>query len=88
MSIRIDSDIPKPAAQASQAQYPFDKLEVGQSFFLPRKSTSQLGPAIARARQRLNRAFSIRTVAEEIEETIDGEPKKHTVRGVRIWRDS
>lgn len=70
-TIVIEKGIPAPAARG---KYPFAQMEVGDSFFVPGKTSRNfpLGPYNAR----LGFGFRARTV------TVDG------VTGVRIWRVS
>lgn len=67
--IKIEKGIPITLKNGVM-MYPFDKLEVGDSFVIPNKKTNQLGSLIQLAKNRLQRKFVTRT--------IEG--------GTRIWR--
>jgi hypothetical protein len=65
----IESDVPIQS-RTKQCKYPFAKLEVGDSFFVPGIKMSVLSSAASGARKRTGFKFTTRTV--------DG--------GVRTWR--
>lgn len=78
---KIDKDVPKPLkrSKGKKANYPFDKMEVGDSFFVSIKegdNISKVQALVASSakyyvlRNRLDVKFSTRTM----------------VGGVRIWR--
>lgn len=74
MTFKIEKGVPVPEKLAKgMKKYPFDQLEVGDSFFVPmadNASPSSLFSAIAQARKRLNiNLFSAK---------VDG--------GRRVWR--
>ena len=56
------------------AQYPWDELEVGDSFFIPEKSSKTFGSAASTAAKARGIKLSLRTVEEG------------GVIGIRIWR--
>ena len=69
----IETGIPKPKCNTGPEQkYPFDKLEVGQSFFVPDIRASQFAGRKSYWEKATGRKFSTRSV--------DG--------GVRVWRDA
>ena len=67
-------ELPKRKAPVSHRKYPWDELEVGDSFFIPKKKIVGIGNIRLAAEKRLNRKFSGRSVVE------------HRVKGVRVWR--
>lgn len=67
--IKIEKGIPLPV---KPNRYPWDDMEVGDSFFIAGKNTSEIGGHVSNARRRLGFDFTSRTV--------DG--------GTRIWRIS
>lgn len=73
--IKIDNNIPIPLVRG-KSKYPFAKLEIGESFFVPEKSTNFLGAIRAKFARILSRKFIIRSVTE------------NGVKGIRVWRVS
>jgi hypothetical protein len=73
MKIEIETGIPLPDKYV-RWKYPFDKLDVGHSFFVPNKDTSQMSALCKRAAKRLGARFAT-AMAEK-----DG------VSGTRVWR--
>lgn len=71
MKFEIRSDIPIPEPLRGVAKYPFDELEVGQSFFVPNASGSKLHSAAIRCKPK---KFTVRRVNE------------NGVWGARMWR--
>lgn len=69
--IKIDKNKPMPETRLT---YPFRSMEVGDSFFVPGKTTRAMAGAVAGARKRLGLKFAARTITE------------NRVTGVRIWR--
>lgn len=75
--IQIDKGIPIPTKMqlGRRSKYPFDIMDVGDSFFVPGRDGKSFGGTVTAARKRLtDMAFEMRTVKE------DG------VIGVRVWR--
>lgn len=71
--IEINKGLPVPPdTRGMKRKYPFDKMEVGDSFFVPDKTSDCMSQCIAYAKKRLGFSFTRRTV--------DG--------GVRVWRIS
>jgi len=66
-AITVESGIPAPA---SRTKYPWDAMKVGESFFVPGKSTNQLGGLLTARARADGRKYTSRTV--------DG--------GTRVWR--
>jgi hypothetical protein len=75
--ITIDKDIPIPTKMqlGRRSKYPFDIMDVGDSFFVPGRDGKSFGGTVTAARKRYtDMSFEMRTVKE------DG------VVGVRVWR--
>lgn len=67
----IEKNIPIPNPEVGRNRlYPFDDLEIGDSFFVPNKTRHDFSGPLHQASQRTKFKFSVRSV--------DG--------GVRIWR--
>jgi hypothetical protein len=67
--IQVDKDIPVPTRR-SRTLYPYEEMEVGDSFFLEDMPLQQVCNSNLRAAKRSGKKFSARTE--------DG--------GVRVWR--
>jgi hypothetical protein len=70
---KIDKGIPVAPRRGSRASiYPFDDMDVGDSFLVPfeTKAAKAVHAAAQVARRRLGRTFAVRAVAE----------------GTRVWR--
>ena len=67
--IQVDKDIPVPTRR-SRTLYPYEEMEVGDSFFLEDMPLQQVCTSNLRAGKRSGKKFSARTE--------DG--------GVRVWR--
>lgn len=65
---------PPRSKSGRSRKYPFDVMDIGDSFFVPRMKPSGLGGSIKLASERLGYRFSTRT------EDVDG------VRGLRVYR--
>ena len=89
LDIQIDSDIPLPDDTRSRNRYPFGKMIVGDSIFIPMEPEDN----VTRMKNRLSQAcrtfgqkhdqewkFIIRQRLEQV--------KGSEVSGVRIWRKS
>jgi len=83
-------EIPK-TSRANNSKYPFDKLEVGQSFFIPGKTAKSLASTVSSATQRYAKeAEGTRTnrKGEEVPNVVF--ERKFIVRdadgGARVWR--
>lgn len=62
--IKIEHGIPMPTRH-SPSPYPFDDMQVGDSFLFPSGTTSQqANSAAGKAGRRLNRTFNTRTTPE------------------------
>lgn len=73
MTFIIDKGIPLPEKHV-RWKYPFDQMEVGDSFFVVNKDTTQMSALCKRAGKRLERRF----VTAKVEQ--NGES------GCRVWR--
>ncbi len=72
---KIDKNIPFPSRNSWHAKYPFPEMEVGDSFFVPNKTTRDLCGTVAGWTKRHPGAkFTSRTVRE------------NDIDGVRVWR--
>ena len=89
LDIQIDSDIPLPDDTRSRNRYPFGKMNVGDSIFIPMEPEDN----VTRMKNRLSQAcrtfgqkqdpewkFILRQRLEQV--------KGSEVSGVRIWRKS
>ena len=72
--IKIDKGKPIPSHGAAVQKYPWDDMEIGDSFFLPGVTRNTLSSAAASAERRQGRKYSVRTLTEGC------------VKGVRCWR--
>jgi len=71
MAIVIEKGVPLPATGTGRPSiYPWRKMDIGDSFFIPGTTTKKFAGQAGRAAIRTGRRFSTRTV--------DG--------GVRVWR--
>ena len=76
MTIKIDKGIPLPESRSTGTSiYPFEDLEVGDSFFAPGKSRAQMDNACGHWRKKKGWKF-----------TIDGNRTENDVIGARVWR--
>lgn len=71
---QIDKNVPAPLSGRNRL-YPWGELEPGDSFFVPGRTTRNIGGAIGQARNRYpDWEIVARTVTE------------NGVKGVRVWR--
>ena len=68
--IVIEKNIPLPPRQNRASTYPFDDLEVGDSFFIEGKSAKSFGSTVQAAAKRTGAKFTTRAFDD----------------GVRVWR--
>jgi len=73
MSFVIEKDVPLPQKNV-RWKYPFDQLELGDSFFVANKDTTQMSALCKRAGKRYGGRF-VTSKAEKDDQT-----------GVRVWR--
>lgn len=73
MTFVIEKDVPLPEKNV-RWKYPFDQMEVGDSFFVANKDTTQMSALCKRAGSRLTARF----VTAKVE--YEGRS------GVRVWR--
>lgn len=71
--IAIDKDIPL-ANKTRGSKYPFNAMEVGDSFFVADRSPKQMNGTIRLASKRLSKRFSVRFWSEG------------DLQGSRVWR--
>lgn len=75
MTIQIDKNVPLTTHRRGRARkYPFSSMEVGDSFFVPGKSTLGISGSVSQARKAFGGSYATRTVTE------------NGVSGVRVWR--
>lgn len=81
MMIEIEKNVPIPARKSSvrNKKYPFELMEVGDSFFVPERSVKTFGSTVSAAARRTGYKFATRQTAEHGQ---FGE----RVEGVRVWR--
>jgi hypothetical protein len=73
--IKIDKGIPiAPNTSGRRAIYPWAEMQIGDSFFVPGKTTRQFAGHFSRAKARYSMNFVVRVVTE------------NEVTGVRVWR--
>ena len=73
--IKIDKEIPMPESRSTGTSiYPFEDLEVGDSFFAPGKSRAQMDNACGHWRKKKGWKF-----------TIEGRTENDVI-GARVWR--
>jgi len=76
MKFDITKGLRIPPADNSKwgKKYPFDQLEIGDSFWIPRKAASEMSGSIRYWKKRLGHSYTTR---KEV---------RADVPGVRIWR--
>jgi hypothetical protein len=89
MEITIESNIPIPFGKHHpDNRLPYDKMEVGQSFFVP-LSVKQAGTvqvATVRANQKTaSKEFRCSTANQTQQVTAEGQ-EPVVIRGTRVWR--
>lgn len=85
MEIKIDKDVPMPADAGKRASiYPFQDMEVGDSFFAAGKTGDQLTNAGAHYRKKNGWGFSARNTEEVGIHPETG--AQGVIKGARIWR--
>lgn len=73
--IKIDKGVPIPKAELGRnRKYPWDELQVGDSFFVPGKTRATFNGFASRFKKTHGIHFTLRTVTE------------NDIKGVRIWR--
>lgn len=80
MTVRVFNDVPMPDVSRGSRNraYPFDTIEVGQSFFVEGKTPRTFGQTIRNTQKRLGKTF----VYQSHDLVEDGK----TVSGVMVWR--
>jgi hypothetical protein len=85
MEIKIDKNVPiPPGAGARASVYPFEDMEVGDSFFAAGKTSDQLTNAGAHYRKKNGWGFSARNTEEMGIHPETG--AEAPIKGARIWR--
>jgi hypothetical protein len=75
--------IPPVSSSGRKQVYPFDRMEVGQSFFVPHKTTSKFSSTIKAASRRTGFKSTSRT---DTGYALDEDGNRIEAEGVRIWR--
>lgn len=86
MTFQLEADVPVPARAAPNrdAKYPFNQMEVGQSFLVPLTGEDN---DVNRIRRRMNSACG--TAQRRIRKTTGNEVRftsRTVTEGVRVWR--
>jgi hypothetical protein len=78
--IKIDADVPVPTKRGGGriAKYPFNRLELHESFFIPKMKSSAMDGTLSYWRKKLGWKFKV----EFRTEIVSGKE----IPGVRIWR--
>lgn len=66
--------------------YPFTKMEIGQTFFVPGKSSKTFGSAVNSAQKRSGRKFSVKTLNEKEAMELFPNEAKDGAGGVAVTR--
>lgn len=82
MTLKIFNDIPLPemTPQERKTVYPFQTLQVGQSFFVPRTTKRRFGQTVRNNTERLGKSFYC------ADYTIKDEDGEDETSGVMVWR--
>jgi hypothetical protein len=78
----VDKGVPLPTGINDKGRpglYPWDSMEVGDSFFVPGKTRKQFATQASAAGRRLGLKFVVR-------KDIVGDTLAHQVAGIRVWR--
>lgn len=70
----IESNVPLLQARGGFRKHPWEKMELGDSFFVAGTTVERLSSVAVRAARRLGGKFTCRTVKEQ------------GIPGVRVWR--
>ena len=74
IDIKIEKGIPMPDTRQKTSIYPFENMEVGDSFFAPNKTRQQMDNACGHWRKAKGWKFVLRYQQED------------EVSGTRVWR--
>ena len=74
-TIAIDNDIPIPEVK-HRIRYPFEQMQVGQSFFVPEPRSKTVRSSVGHYQRRSD------STAEFITRTLT----ENGVKGIRVWR--
>lgn len=85
--IKIEKGIPMPDARSKSSVYPFEGMEVGDSFFAPNKTRQQMDNACGHWRKKNKWRFTL-LYREESQTSHNerGQPEDVKVSGTRVWR--
>ena len=84
MTIKIDKNVPIPEGATRASAYPFEDMEVGDSFFMQGKTSDQLTNAASHWRKKKGWGFTARNVHEMGKHPDTGADLP--IKGARIWR--
>ncbi len=73
MTFVIEKNVPLPEKNI-RWKYPFDQMEVGDSFFVANKESTQMSALCKRAGKRLEARF------------VTAKAETNDAKGVRVWR--
>ena len=82
---QLDNDVPIPAAggRIPKTQFPFQVMEIGQSFFAPGLTVKKMSGQTAYWKREHGMAFTIRAVTEE---AMNEAGELVETEGVRVWK--
>jgi hypothetical protein len=77
---KLDADVPVPTKRGGGrcAKYPFNHLQLNESFFVQNMKSSDMGGTVAYWQKKLGRKFKLQARTE----IVSGKE----IPGVRIWR--
>jgi hypothetical protein len=83
VEVKLEDGIPVPSIERTERvrKFPFDKMEVGQSFFVANIKPSNMHSCLNRF-NKSNKGTPMRFTARSVVEDVDGEKTP----GVRVWR--
>ena len=86
MKFQIQKNVPIPNAggRAPRTEYPFEQMEVGDSFFVPGMTVKKMSGQVGYWKKTMGMNFAIRAVTEDYMND-DGEVVSGD--GVRVWRE-
>jgi hypothetical protein len=73
-NFEVEHGVPMPSAGVRPAIYPFAKMEIGDSFFIPKKTSADISSSGVYWAKKLGHKYSARSVIE------------NGIPGTRIWR--
>lgn len=84
MTIKIDKGVKMPETSTRESMYPFEDMEIGDSFFVPEKNSNQLTNSASHWRKKKGWGFTARNVHEMGKHPDTGADLP--IKGARIWR--